>query len=346
MRISGVNTRLSTNADLMYFIVSATDTIPQPATASVVLDRKNSDGIVVTITVPVAVSEVHDDTFTGSINITQFNAILDSTLIPKDPPEEPKPVDPNAPVKPVEPPRFDKLLEDFQLVTSFGNITVKLNGDEKDDPVEEGPDKEIEEESDPETKIKVMRLWTNYQYMGRREYWISNAYLDTSKSVTVDVEIPADFGYPGIYSPTQISQDDFDALLAGPQLKEKNGHVYAVQSSTGIKRGAVLFSNAHRTYADYFDLDMVYQMTPTTSYSAAPTRTIQSQDVAKVKDLIQPFEMEELIYESPNFYAELNELLNAVKYKDVAFDRRTLTTVDPSTASFVIGNVGSTNTDY
>jgi hypothetical protein len=342
MRISGVNTFLSPNADQMIFIVSATEAVPPDAVASVVCSQKNDDGIVVEITIPTEVSSVQGDTFTATINITRFNEILDSTLIPKEEPENPKSVDPNAPV---EAPRFDKVLEDFRLVTSFGTITIKLNGDEKDDPTTTDPD-EIEEQPDPETKMKVMRLWQNYQYTGRREFWISNAYLDTTKAVTVDVEISPEYGYPGIYSPTEISQDDFDALLASSDLKEKNGHVYAVQSSTGLKQIAVLFSNVHRTYADYFSYDEVYQLSPSPPYSAAPTRTIQSQDIVKIKDSIQQFEMEELYVESPNFFTEIYELLNATRHKDVAFDRRTLTTSEIATQSFSIESLGSTNTDY
>jgi hypothetical protein len=326
MRIAGVSNRLSDDGKLFYFTVEATQDIPAAATATIGLkykyerikmetkeemDAQPENGTIISTTLPLQGMTIIGDRLEGYVDITDI---------------------------------ADRLLEEYLITTSFGTVLLQR---ELEPPQEPGPDEkpEIEEEPDPSTEVYVVRLWSNYNNRNKHEFWISNAYLDTSKSVTLQLEIPQEFGFPGVYTPIKIGQDEFDSMLGSPNLKEQNGKVYLVKSATGVTRVAILFSNIHRTYAEYFDIFSVYHISPTTSYDRAPTRIITSQGFVHVNDVKQTRTMDGLTIESVHFNNELFAIAQEYRNVDITFDRYTLTTADKSQPSFELNKLGSTNTD-
>ena len=311
MRITGVSTWLSPDSTRLYLTVRATAVIPAGASGTITLKYKNDKEQIVTAIRPLQGIATDAEDLTGFVDVNEI---------------------------------ADSLLRDYQLDTTFGSITVKLEEvtlDENGDPVKE---EDIEEEADPSTKMKVMRLWQNYSDR-RDEFWITSAYIDLSKSVAIDATIPQQYGFPGIYEPIKISQQDFDALIAGGNLKEKNGQVYSVKPATGVNRIAFLFSNAVSTWAQYVAYSSVYQLVPN-SYDKGLVRPIQSQDIVKVKETSKEYTLEDVDIESTHFSTEIASIVSEFRYETVLFDRRKLTTRDTAEASFDMNSYGTTNTDY
>lgn len=234
------------------------------------------------------------------------------------------------------------MIERFYFKASFSEVTVEIDSNYvlANDQKEE---LELPDSDDTATITKVRRLWYNYN-TSRVEFWASSAYLDLSKAVSVDANIPQQFGFPGIYAPKQISEDDFNALLVSPKadLVKKNGEVYSVKTPTGLKRVAILFSNSFRTYAEYFTYSTVYQLS--LPNALVITHPIQSQDIVRVKDSVQTFTTDDLEIPSAHFNSEILAELYPYKTVEIAFDRRVMIDRNSSSSNFSITESGSANT--
>jgi hypothetical protein len=326
MRISGVTTRLSADNQLLYFKVLATASIPADATAQVTVNYEYTpekpEG-----------SELPDSEFETRL-VSSIKPLQGVTVKAKS-------LEGFINVSDIT----EKLFESYFLDTSFSDISIKLEEAVIPKPPINNPDREIKEPDDIPTVTNVRRVWMNHSYQGRNEFWITSAYLDLANAVTVDIDIPQKFAFPGIYNPQQITQEAFDALLVAPKadLVEQNGKIFAVKSTTGLKRIAILFTNSLRTYAQYFTYAEVYQLTLPSDIVFS--KSIVSQDIVKVKDSTVTLDTGDLDLTSQHFAVEINDAMGQYRNIDVAFDRRTLSfrSDDPS---FSLQNSGTTETYF
>lgn len=326
MRISGLATRLSADSTRLYFRARATSAVPAGATAAVTVkyeytpERPEGSDLPDSEFEPRIVSSVKQlqgitisgNTLEGFVNIQDIS---------------------------------ETLIEEYLFSTSFSTVEVRLEVGLTDNPVAD-PDVKLPESDDETTKTKVRRIWSHYEESyGPRQFWVSSAYLDLSKAVTVEAIVTERYILPGVMDPEQITEEAFNALLVspGPDLVEKNGKVYMIKTPTGLMKIGILYSNPLRTYAQYLATSQVYQFSLPSGMTS--TRPIQSQDLVKVKDKVFTFDVDVIEMDSVHFSSEIYTILAEFNTLDVAFDRRTFEDLDLDvTPNFNVINSGTTNT--
>lgn len=328
MRISGLKTRLSADSTQLYFTARATSTVPAGSTAAVTIkyeytpekpeetDLPDSEfePRIVSSVKPLQGVTIDRNNLEGYINVKDIT---------------------------------ETLIEDYIFSASFSTVQIKLDVESLIDKPD-NPDVKLPESDDESTKTKVHRIWGNYrENYDPRQFWVSSAYLDLTNAVTVEVTIADECILPGVFVPEQISEEDFNTLIASSKadLVEKNGKVYMIQTATGLKKIGILYSNSERTYAQYLSTDQVYQFGLPTYMTS--TRPIQSQDLVKVKDRVYTFDVDVIEMDSRHFFNEIYTILSELNTLDVAFDRRTLETLSKNDSpNFNVINSGTTNTSF
>jgi hypothetical protein len=326
LRISSVKTRLTEDSGRLYFRIRATSAVPAGATAAVTINYEHTPEKPEDTELPDSEFEprwVSEERPLREIIIDgqHLEGFVDVSEI------------------------YESLIEDYEFTATFGAVSIKLEEAVLAEAQVELPVREIEQIDDPPTATTVQRVWANHkEWFYTRQFWVSNAFLDLSNAVNIEVYTEDRFGFPGVFAPQQIDEEGFNALLSQDpdEQLENNGKIYSIKLKAGGRKIGILFANPFRIYAEYFDLDTVYQLS--VSYRSTYTRQIATPKIIKTANKEIQITIKPIEIPSTNFQYEISEALAGYSSKTVLFDQRTLPTLGTE-SSFSINQFGYTNTD-